>query len=76
MVDFPKQASVTDSLVLIDVRAVGAMLCCSWRTVYRLADAGKLPRPVKVGRLTRWRKDLIEAFILNGCKMTGLKAAD
>ncbi len=70
------RAPSTASLVLIDVKAVGAMLGCSWRTVYRLADAGKLPRPVKVGRLTRWRKDLIEAFILNGCKMTGLKAAD
>ncbi len=70
------RASSTASLVLIDVKAVGAMLGCSWRTVYRLADAGKLPRPVKVGRLTRWRKDLIEAFILNGCTMTGSKAAD
>ena len=57
--------------VLIDVKAVAAMLGCSWRTVYRLADKGKLPRPLKLGRLTRWRKDLIVAYILNDCKMTG-----
>ncbi len=73
MAEAPRPTPRPDSLVLIDAKAVGRMLGCSWRTVYRLADAGKLPRPVKVGRLTRWRKDLIEAYILNGCKMTGLK---
>jgi len=26
---------------LLDVREVGRMLGCSWRTVYRLADEGK-----------------------------------
>ncbi len=63
-----------DSLVLIDAKAVAAMLGCSWRTIYRLADAGKMPRPLKLGRLTRWRRDQVEAFILNGCKMQGLSS--
>ena len=61
-------------IMLIDAKAVATMLGCSWRTVYRLADAGKMPRPVKLGRLTRWRRDLIEAFILNSCKMQGLSS--
>jgi predicted DNA-binding transcriptional regulator AlpA len=40
---------------LLDVQAVAAMLGCSTRHVYRLSDAGKMPRKVKLGSLVRWR---------------------
>ena len=39
---------------LIDAREAGRMLGCSWRTVLRLADAGKLPWGCKLGALRRW----------------------
>jgi excisionase family DNA binding protein len=52
----------TDPL-LLDVRAVGRLLNCSARHVIRLADAGKLPRPISLGRLVRWRRADLDAFL-------------
>ena len=53
---------------LLDVRRVAALLGCSARHVYRLADAGKMPRPRHVGTLVRWSKAEIEAWVADGCK--------
>lgn len=53
---------------LLDVRAVGALLGdCSIRHVYRLADSGRMPRPVKLGNLVRWRRTELERWISEGC---------
>ena len=52
---------------LLDVGTVAAMLSCSARHVYRLADADRLPRPVKLGSLVRWRADEIAEWIAAGC---------
>jgi excisionase family DNA binding protein len=54
---------------LIDAKQVARLLGCSWRTVLRLADAGKIPWGVKLGGLRRWDVEEIEAFITGGCKM-------
>ena len=54
--------------VLLDVQAVAAMLGCSTRHVYRLADGGRNPRPVKLGALVRWNRALIEQWIAAGCQ--------
>ena len=35
---------------LIDAKETARVLGCSWRTVLRLADAGKIPPGVKLGR--------------------------
>lgn len=51
-----------------DAKAVGQLLGCSWRTVYRLADAGKMPSGFKLGALRRWDLSEIESFIAGGCK--------
>jgi excisionase family DNA binding protein len=53
---------------LLNVRAVAALLDCSPRHVYRLADAGKLPMPVRVGALVRWRRGDIQSWIDAGCR--------
>ena len=52
---------------LLDVQAVAAMLDCSPRHVYRLADSGKMPRPVKLGALVRWHRPSIEDWLADGC---------
>ena len=54
---------------LLSVDEVAA-ICggCSTRHVYRLADAGRMPRPVKLGALVRWRRDEIETWIAGGCR--------
>ena len=52
---------------LLDVVAVAAMCGCSPRHVYRMADAGKMPRPVKLGALVRWNRAAIQQWIDAGC---------
>jgi predicted DNA-binding transcriptional regulator AlpA len=51
-----------------DAKAVGRLLGCHWRTVYRFADAGRIPWGTKIGALRRWDLTEIDAFIANGCK--------
>lgn len=52
---------------LLDVRAVAALLDCAPRTVHRLRDSGRMPRPVRVGSLVRWRRADVLAWIAAGC---------
>ena len=52
---------------LLDVQAVGELLDCSTRHVYRLSDAGRMPAPVKLGTLVRWPRAAIEDWIAAGC---------
>jgi excisionase family DNA binding protein len=53
---------------LIDAREAGRLLGCSWRTVLRLADAGRIPTGFKLGALRRWDAAELDAFIASGCK--------
>jgi excisionase family DNA binding protein len=52
---------------LISVDRVAELLECSPRTVYRLADCGRLPRPRKVGSLVRWSVGEISGWVEEGC---------
>ncbi len=56
-----------ESSLLIDVNALAALLKCSARHVWRMADAGKMPRPYKIGALCRWDRTLIERWVAEGC---------
>ncbi len=38
-----------------DVHCVAGIYDCSTRHVHRMSDGGKIPRPVKIGALVRWR---------------------
>lgn len=53
---------------LIDVKAVATLLSCSARHVYRMSDAGAMPRPRHVGALVRWSRSEIEQWVAGGCK--------
>lgn len=52
---------------LLDARAVAALCGCSARHVMRLADAGDMPAPHKLGRLLRWHRPTILAWCAAGC---------
>ena len=52
---------------MLNVGDVAKMLRCSSRTVYRLADSGRMPRPIKLGALVRWPREQVEAWIADGC---------
>lgn len=44
-------------------------LSISERHVERLAQAGHLPPPIRLGRVVRYSSAAIEAWILDGCPM-------
>jgi predicted DNA-binding transcriptional regulator AlpA len=52
---------------MLDVAAVALMLGVSGRHVFRLADAGRMPRPIKLGGAVRWSRMAILDWIANGC---------
>ena len=62
----PTQPSA-DPGQLVGLDKVAELLGCSPRTVYRLADCGRLPRPRKVGTLVRWPIAEIRKWIEDGC---------
>ena len=72
-----KPRETTEQSLLIDVHAVSMLMDCSARHVWRLADAGKMPRLYKIGALCRWDRSLIKAWIADGCPncRTGRKGA-
>lgn len=53
---------------LLDVGQVADLLNCSKRHVVRLADAGRLPRPMRLGGLVRWRRAEVVDWIAGGCE--------
>lgn len=53
---------------LLDVRAVAELLSCSTRHVYRLADAGKMPAPIRLGSLVRWSPTSLNEWLAGGCR--------
>jgi excisionase family DNA binding protein len=54
--------------LLLNVSEVARLCGCSPRTIYRLSDAGRMPRPVKIGSLVRWEREAIVNWIASGCK--------
>ena len=61
-------ADASAKLLVLNVQCVAEMLGCSTRHVYRLSDAGRMPRPVRLGSLVRWSKSSLEDWIADGCK--------
>lgn len=59
--------NTTETCRMMSVRDIAHRLNCSTRTVYRLADSGRMPRPIKVGRLVRWKTEIIERWFAEDC---------
>lgn len=53
---------------LLPVEEVASILDISASHVYRLADGGKMPRPVKLGALVKWDRMALNDWIKAGCK--------
>ncbi|MCC6486352.1 MAG: helix-turn-helix domain-containing protein [Candidatus Hydrogenedentes bacterium] len=53
---------------LLSVREVASMLDLCERSVYRMADAGKMPRPLKLGARSLWRRRELQDWVDAGCK--------
>ncbi len=52
---------------LINIQTLAELLGVSRRHIYRLVDAGKIPRPVKLGGVVRWNGTDIQRWIDAGC---------
>lgn len=64
------QDAITDGLgrAMLCVDDIATIyLGCSTRHVYRLVDAGRMPRPIKLGSLVRWPRAVIDQWIADGC---------
>lgn len=60
-------AATAPAAALLDVAAVAELLDCSRQHVRRLADAGRMPRPLRIGSLCRWRRAELDAWLAAGC---------
>ena len=52
---------------LLDIKELARLLHVSTRLIWGMRDAGKLPQPVKLNRLCRWRASQIQEWIRQGC---------
>lgn len=57
--------------MMIDVNGLSEMLGCSTRHTYRLANAGRIPKAIKLGSLVRWPGAAIKKWLENECKNSG-----
>ena len=60
---------------LTDVASVAKLCGCSARTIRRLADAGRMPKPIKLSGLVRWRRAEVLDWISAGCPAVQPKKA-
>ena len=63
----PSSGSASDLMTVQSV-ANDKLGGCSIRHVRRLYDSGKMPAPIKLGALIRFRRAEIDAWIAGGCK--------
>lgn len=53
--------------VVVTAKQLAMMLQISKRTLFRMRSAGRLPKPVRVGGIVRWRLEDVRNWIANGC---------
>ena len=56
-----------DSQLLLSAADAAALCSMSVRTWQRLKSEGRVPRPVRLGRSNRWRRDELERWVDAGC---------
>ncbi len=52
---------------LLSLKDMARMLCCSERHITRLRYSHRMPAPVKIGALVRWRRAKVLAWVEAGC---------
>jgi predicted DNA-binding transcriptional regulator AlpA len=56
-----------EEVLLIDIKSLAKMLGRSERALWRDQSAGRLPRPVALGGMTKWRVAEIREWVAAGC---------
>ncbi len=52
---------------LMNVKQLAAEIRCSVRQVWRMVAARRVPIPLRIGRMRRWRTEDIRKWINMGC---------
>ena len=52
---------------LLDACGVAVYLSIPRRSVYRLAAAGRIPRPIRLGASLRWIRAQLDEWVAQGC---------
>ena len=55
---------------LLTVKEVASMCGVSPSHIYRLTDRGAIPKPVKLGSASRYRREEINHWIASGCPVS------
>jgi predicted DNA-binding transcriptional regulator AlpA len=63
----PSGQAANAAPLLLSADDLAIELSVSARTISRLASAGKLPKPVRLGRSVRWRQEEIIFWLASGC---------
>jgi excisionase family DNA binding protein len=53
--------------ILIDAKEAAALCGVSVSTWYNLLASGKVPKPVRLGRSVKWRREELLAWVAAGC---------
>jgi excisionase family DNA binding protein len=61
------KTATTTPAAMLDVKEIAALLKCSARTVTRMHKQRQMPPAVRIGRLCRWNRSAIEAWIAANC---------
>jgi excisionase family DNA binding protein len=67
MIDKKQTASSEAPSLLLSAKTLAKRLEVSVRTLWRLRSSGKLPEPVRIGGVIRWRTADIDAWVAAGC---------
>ena len=59
------------SPLLLKAADLGRLLGCGRSTIWAHHSSGQIPRPVRIGRITRWRRAEIEAWLDAGAPPRG-----
>ena len=57
----------TTTTAMMTVGEIAAEMGIGVATVWRWRDAGRMPAPVKIGAVVRWRRDDIDQWIAKSC---------
>lgn len=60
-------APVAVAPLLLDARAAAALLGISRAHFFKLYSSDRTPRPVRLGRSVRWRREELVAWLEAGC---------
>jgi len=62
--------------MLITVEEFAELMRTSVRSIWRWNSAHSLPKPVRVGRAVRWRREEVMEWIKAGCPSTSSREND